>query len=76
LACQLLLFIDSTLLMKTSLLAVLSFLPSLAFAHPGHDGHELVWEYRGGHVHIDWMLWTVIGALLVVAWYRSARKRG
>jgi urease accessory protein len=42
--------------MKTSkalsLLAIVAFvLPSLALAHPGHDGHELTWDFSGGFAH-------------------------
>ena len=35
-----------------SLLALAAFaLPSLALAHPGHDGHELTWDFSGGFAH-------------------------
>lgn len=29
----------------------LVFFPSLALAHPGHDGHELTWDFSGGFGH-------------------------
>lgn len=50
-------------------------LASVAHAHPGHDGHELVWEYRGGHVHLDWVLWTLIAGLAVFGAYRYVTAR-
>jgi urease accessory protein len=33
-----------------SLAAVFAF-PALAHAHPGHDGHELTWDFASGAVH-------------------------
>lgn len=32
-------------------LAAVFALPALAHAHPGHDGHELTWDFAGGAVH-------------------------
>lgn len=31
--------------------ALLLALPVLAHAHPGHDGHELTWDFNGGFAH-------------------------
>jgi len=31
--------------------AILLALPALAQAHPGHDGHELTWDFSGGFAH-------------------------
>lgn len=62
---------------KFSLLAVASFLfGSVAQAHPGHDGHELVWEYSGGHVHLNWVIWTTLAVLIISTAYRYAKKQG
>ncbi|HEU5080012.1 MAG TPA: hypothetical protein VFT72_12435 [Opitutaceae bacterium] len=44
-------------------------------AHPGHDGHELVWEYNGGHIHLEPYFWTVAVALVVYITYRGGKKR-
>lgn len=33
------------------LAAGLLVLPSLAQAHPGHDGHELTWDFSAGFIH-------------------------
>jgi|GEM_PF-5239039 len=49
---------------------------SVAQAHPGHDGHELVWEYSGGHVHLAWLIWTTIAVLAASSFYRYAKKQG
>ena len=57
-------------------LAVLAVSPAIAHAHPGHDGHELVWEIAGTHVHLDWVLATLLIAGAIVGVYRYARKRG
>jgi hypothetical protein len=48
---------------------------SVAHAHPGHDGHELVWNYNGGHVHLDWMIWTMLVGLAAVSLYRYITHR-
>ncbi len=29
----------------------LALLPALAHAHPGHDGHELTWDFGSGFIH-------------------------
>jgi hypothetical protein len=49
---------------------------SVAQAHPGHDGHELVWDYTGGHIHLDWMIWTALGILTAIGCYRYVKSRG
>lgn len=50
-------------------------LATVASAHPGHDGHELVWEYNGGHIHLEPYLWTLGIAVLVAVAYRRATRR-
>ena len=63
--------------LKITLLAPLAlWFASIAQAHPGHDGHELIWEYSGGHTHLDWLVWATLGALAVSAVYRYAKKQG
>lgn len=57
------------------LLLLVTALPLVAHAHPGHDGHELVWEIAGTHVHLDWVLGTLMVAAAVVGLYRYARRR-
>lgn len=65
--------------MKTRLLAcsttLLALLPAVASAHPGHDGHELVWDYSGGHVHLEPFIAVLAMAMIVVA-VRASRRRG
>ena len=63
-------------LSKITLLAPLVVLfGSVAQAHPGHDGHELVWEYTGGHIHLDWLIWTTVAVLAASTFYRYAKKQ-
>jgi len=33
------------------LLAIFSVLPLLAHAHPGHEGHDLTWDFAAGLGH-------------------------
>lgn len=49
---------------------------SVAQAHPGHDGHELVWEYSAGHIHLAGLIWVAVVAVAVLALYRYAKSRG
>lgn len=51
------------------------WLTSLVHAHPGHDGHELVWEYSGGHTHLAGLLWVALAALVITAAYRYVKKK-
>jgi urease accessory protein len=30
---------------------LLTLVPALAHAHPGHDGHELTWDFQSGFLH-------------------------
>lgn len=60
------------------LLLLASFTPwlvSLAQAHPGHDGDELIWEYSGEHIHLDGFIWVTLAALTITVAYRLAKKR-
>lgn len=64
--------------MKTARRLLTAFflaLPALAVAHPGHDGHELTWDFHG-HGLWDNPITLIIGGLLAaaVAW-RFAQKR-
>ena len=52
------------------------FWGSVAQAHPGHDGHELVWEYSGGHFHVAGLIWALLAALSINAAYRYVKKQG
>ena len=54
----------------------LTIIPVIAYGHAGHDGHELVWEMAGTHVHLDWVLGTLLIAGALVGVYRYVRKRG
>ena len=54
------------------LLALFAALPTIASAHPGHDGgHELTWDFGSlGHVHYGPLLvggLLLIGAVVVIA---------
>ena len=50
-------------------------LPALTQAHPGHDGHELTWDFHG-HGLWDNPLTLIIGGLCAAALvYRFAQKR-
>ncbi len=64
--------------MKTArrfLTALLISLPALAQAHPGHDGHELTWDFHG-HGLWDNPLTLIIGGLCAAALaYRFVQKR-
>ena len=60
-------------LLRLSLPAII-FASSLQ-AHPGHDGHELVWEYSGGHIHLEPYLWTLALAAVIYVSYRRSKKR-
>ena len=33
------------------LIATVLALPATAFAHPGHEGHELTWDFGTGAMH-------------------------
>jgi urease accessory protein len=57
------------------LAVLLVTLPALAQAHPGHDGHELTWDFHG-HGLWDNPLTFIIGGLCAgaLAW-RFAQKR-
>lgn len=37
--------------------------PAAAMAHPGHDGHELTWDFG----HLAAHPWVTIGCVLIVA---------
>jgi urease accessory protein len=39
------------LLRLPKICALLLLFPALAHAHPGHDGHELTWDFSGGFAH-------------------------
>jgi hypothetical protein len=57
------------------LTAFLITLPALALAHPGHDGHELTWDFHG-HGLWDNPLTLIIGGLCAATLvYRFAQKR-
>lgn len=52
-------------------------LPSLASAHPGHDGgHDLTWDLSGGIEHALLPLGTLIamGLIILVVKFRQSRK--
>lgn len=61
-----------------SLTRVLAFavalFPTMAVAHPGHDGHDLTWDF---HAH-GWeqAIWLALLALTGLALYRFVRNRG
>lgn len=64
-------------LLKITLLAPLALsFASIAQAHPGHDGHELVWEYSGGHFHLDGLVWVTLAVLAASTVYRYVKKQG
>jgi len=64
--------------MKTArfLSAFFLALPALAVAHPGHDGHELIWDFHG-HGLWDNPLVLLLGGLCAaaVAWRLARRSR-
>jgi urease accessory protein len=47
------------------LASLLLALPALAQAHPGHDGHELTWDFTGGFAH-PFSGWDHLLAMLAV----------
>ena len=54
------------------LISLLTALPAVASAHPGHDGgHDLTWDFGSlGHVHYGPMLVAsvlLVGAAIVIA---------
>jgi len=57
-------------------LAVLS-LPLLAHAHPGHEGHELTWDFTSGAVHpfSGWDHLLAMGAVGIWAAQLGGRSR-
>ena len=60
---------------------LLSFVASIclataARAHPGHDGHELTWEFAGTHIHLEWIVGALVVAGAAVAVYRYVKSRG
>lgn len=52
-------------------------LPALAMAHPGHDGHEVTWDFRAGLLHPvggwDHLLATLTVGLWAARWQRGGR---
>ncbi len=64
--------------MKTARLllpALFLAIPALVHAHPGHDGHELTWDFHG-HGLWDNPLTLIIGGLCAAALaFRFAQKR-
>ena len=53
-------------------ISLLTALPSIASAHPGHDGgHDLTWDFGSlGHVHYGPMIvasLVLVGAILLIA---------
>lgn len=49
-------------------------LPAWALAHPGHDGHELTWDFTGGATHPLYGLDHLLALVAVGVW--SARLGG
>ena len=45
------------------LAALSAVFPALAQAHPGHDGHELTWDFQGGFLH-PLSGWDHLGAMI------------
>lgn len=68
--------------MKTSLRRSLSlmagFLATTAFmqAHPGHDGHDVTWDFSAGHLASHPVATVVCAVLLVAAAWAVARAVG
>ena len=59
--------------MKTSkLLASLVAVPTLAQAHPGHDGHELTWDFSASSPLL--IASGIVTTLLLVATAITARR--
>ncbi len=58
---------------KLPLIAFAASLPLHVFGHPGHDGHELTWDF---HVH-GWehVAWIAVGVIILGSLYRYARNR-
>lgn len=54
-------------LITNSLLAVLTFAPGLAFAHPGHD-HNSAWAPL---VHLAWIAPLITLAVLLIRQYQK-----
>jgi hypothetical protein len=51
-------------------------LPTVALAHPGHDGHELTWDVSSsGHIHLDWIIGAALVVTALVAAYRYAKAQ-
>src|SRR4051794_20900209 len=51
--------------------------PALAHAHPGHEGHELTWDFTGGAVHplSGWDHWLAMIAVGLWAAQQNGRAR-
>jgi urease accessory protein len=43
---------------------------SLAHAHPGHDGHDLTWDFRSGFLH-PLTGWDHLIAMIAVGWWAA-----
>jgi hypothetical protein len=57
-------------------LTLAAVLPTVALAHPGHDGHELTWELsRSGHSHLNWIIGAALVVTVLVAAYRYAKAQ-
>ncbi len=56
-------------------LAALLALPSIALAHPGHDGHEVTWDFGSGFSHPLFGLDHVLALVAVGVWAASLRGR-
>ncbi len=55
----------------TRILALAAFaLPALAFAHPGHDGHEMTWDFATGASH-PFSGWDHLLAMIAVGMWAA-----
>lgn len=55
-------------------LAVILVAPVIASAHPGHEGHELTWEFANGHFHLDWLIGAGLVTAALIGVYRLAKR--
>jgi hypothetical protein len=54
--------------------SIVLIVPVVASAHPGHDGHELTWEFANGHFHLDWLIGAGLVTAALIGVYRLAKR--